>query len=99
MMIDAAEIRSRYYLRFTVEDRPGVLGRLTTVLGEHQVSIRQVIQDGAGPEQSGGVAGPVSVLVLTHEAREGDVRAALDKIAAQPGMLAPARLIRVVETP
>jgi homoserine dehydrogenase len=92
-MLDAAELRSRYYLRFTVEDRPGVLGRLTTVLGEHQVSIRQVIQDGAGD------AGPVSVLVLTHEAREGDVRSALARIAAQPGMLAPARLIRVVEVP
>jgi homoserine dehydrogenase len=82
--IDPADVRSRYYLRFSVEDRPGVLGRLTTILGEHQVSIYQVVQDME-------TTGTVSVLVLTHEAREGDVLAALAKIAA------PSRLIRVLE--
>jgi homoserine dehydrogenase len=83
-MMEAADARSRYYLRFAVEDRPGVLGRLTTTLGEHQVSIFQVVQDGAGGE------GPVQVVVLTHEAREGDVRAALAKIGGA------SRLIRVL---
>jgi homoserine dehydrogenase len=82
--VAAADMRSRYYLRFTVEDRPGVLGRLTTILGEHKVSIFQVVQD---MEQKD----PVSVLVLTHEAREGDVRAALAKIEAK------STLIRVLE--
>jgi homoserine dehydrogenase len=81
--LDPAEVRSRYYLRFSVEDRPGVLGRLTTILGEHQVSISQVIQDLAP-------GGPVQVLVLTHEAREGDVRAALARIEAT------SKLIRVL---
>jgi len=87
-MLAPDEVRSRYYLRFTVEDRPGVLGRLTTVLGEHQVSIQQVVQDGARGE------GPVSVVILTHEAREGDVRAAIAQIGAMSG---PVALIRVLE--
>ncbi|MCB9564058.1 MAG: homoserine dehydrogenase, partial [Kofleriaceae bacterium] len=91
---DVADVRSRYYLRFTVEDRPGVLGKLTTVLGEHQVSILQVVQHGAG-EPTG--TGPVHVVVLTHEAREGDVRAALTTIAALPAVTAPAQLIRVFD--
>ena len=81
--LDPAEVRSRYYLRFTVEDRPGVLGRLTTILGEHQVSIFQVVQDVAPGD------GPVQVVILTHEAREGDVRAAIAKIGQ-------AALIRVL---
>ncbi len=88
-----ADVKSRYYLRFTVEDRPGVLGRLTTVLGDHQVSIRQVVQDGAGE------AGPVAVVVLTHEAREGDVRAAIDAIANAAGVVAATRVIRVMGPP
>jgi homoserine dehydrogenase len=89
-MLDAGEVKSRYYLRFTVEDRPGVLGRLTTVLGDHQVSIFQVVQDGAGSDA------PVSVLVLTHEAREGDVRAALARLDELRATVAPARVIRVL---
>ena len=38
-------IRSRYYLRFGVADQPGVLGQLMTILGAHDVSIAQVVQD------------------------------------------------------
>jgi homoserine dehydrogenase len=87
-MLEPSEARSRYYLRFTVEDRPGVLGRLTTILGEHQVSIFQVVQDGAGSD------GPVQVVVLTHEAREGDVRAALAKIDQTGGS---SHLVRVLQ--
>ena len=89
--IPSGDIRSRYYLRFTVEDRPGVLGKLTTILGDNKVSIRQVVQDGAGE------TGPVAVVVLTHEAREGDVRAALTAI--DPTAVAPTRVIRVMGPP
>ncbi len=92
--IPSGDIRSRYYLRFTVEDRPGVLGKLTTILGEHQVSIRQVVQD---VPQTGAETGPVAVVVLTHEAREGDVRAAL--AAIDPTAVAPTRVIRVMGPP
>ena len=84
-----ADVRSRYYLRFGVVDRPGVLGQLMTILGAHEVSIAQVVQDDRH-------ADPVAVVVLTHEAREGNVRAALaeiDRLAIQQG---PARVIRIV---
>ncbi|MBA2538225.1 MAG: homoserine dehydrogenase, partial [Deltaproteobacteria bacterium] len=79
-LLPLAEIRTRYYLRFGVHDEPGVLGRLMTILGAHQVSIAQVVQDGdaSKPEQ------PVWVVVLTHEAREGEVRAALAEIDRLP---------------
>ena len=38
-LLPAREIRSRYYLRFAVADRPGVLGQLMTVLGAHHTSV------------------------------------------------------------
>jgi homoserine dehydrogenase len=89
-LLPIAEIRSRYFLRFSVADKPGVLGQLTTVLGAHDVSIEQVVQEAPGDG-----AAPAQVFVVTHQAREGDVIAALAKIAALPALLAPARLIRI----
>ena len=40
-----SEVRTKYYLRFAVADQPGVLGQLMTILGSHDVSIAQVVQD------------------------------------------------------
>jgi len=85
-LVPLADIRSRYYLRFGVQDQPGVLGQLMTILGAHRVSIAQVIQ-AAGD--------PVQVVVLTHEAREGDMRKALAEIDALAVVSAKARLIRI----
>jgi homoserine dehydrogenase len=82
------DIRSKYYLRFGVVDEPGVLGKLMTVLGAHRVSIAQVVQDAA--------VGPgAMVIVVTHEAREGDVRAALAEIDALPIVREPTNVIRI----
>jgi homoserine dehydrogenase len=93
-LLPLAEIKSKYYMRFAVVDRPGVLGQLMTILGARSVSIEQVIQDtkvgGAAPGD------PVSVVVLTHEAREGDVRAALAEIDDLAIVKSPARVIRIV---
>lgn len=89
-LLPMADIRSRYFLRFSVADRPGVLGQLTTILGAHEVSIEQVVQEAPGDG-----AAPAQVFVVTHEAREGDVAAALAKIGALPVALAPPRLIRI----
>jgi homoserine dehydrogenase len=90
-LMPLAELRTRYYLRFGVHDEPGVLGRLMTILGAHQVSIAQVVQDG-DPKQPDR---PVWVVVLTHEAREGEVRAALAEIDRLPIVREAARLIRI----
>jgi homoserine dehydrogenase len=91
-MMALGDLRTRYYLRFGVHDKPGVLGQLMTILGAHQISIAQVVQDGRG---TGVGAEPVWVVVLTHEARERDVRAALAEIDTLDVVRQPARLIRV----
>ncbi|HEY4059664.1 MAG TPA: homoserine dehydrogenase [Kofleriaceae bacterium] len=97
-LVPTADIRSAYYLRFGVHDQPGVLGQLMTVLGAHDVSIAQVVQD-AGPhrraEDKRSADDPVWVVVLTHEAREGDVRAALAKINSLQVVSEKCRVIRI----
>ena len=87
------DVRTRYYLRFQVHDRPGVLARLAGALGEAGVSIEQMVQEGGAG--SSGVA--VDIVMLTHEAVERDVRRALDTIARSEVAAAPPRLIRIQE--
>jgi homoserine dehydrogenase len=84
-------VRGRYYLRFQVHDRPGVLARLAGALGEAGVSIEQMVQEGGGG--SSGV--PVDIVLLTHEACERDVRRALDAIARSEVAACAPRLIRI----
>lgn len=89
-LLPLADVRTKYYVRFAVVDRPGVLGQLMTVLGAHGVSIAQVVQD-----DGGGAGRAVAVVVVTHEAREGDLRAALAEIDRLDVVAARARVIRI----
>jgi len=92
-LTSVADVQTRYYLRFQVHDRPGVLARLAGALGEAGVSIEQMVQEGGAG--SSGVA--VDIVMLTHEAVERDVRRALDTIARSEVAAAPPRLIRIQE--
>jgi homoserine dehydrogenase len=84
-------LTSRYYMRFAVLDRPGVLGRLTTILGEHGISIAQVVQEGPrDPER------PVRVVVVSHEAGERAVRQALSCINDLDVVVEPAAVVRIL---
>jgi homoserine dehydrogenase len=84
-----AEHVSRYYLRFSVVDRPGVLAAIATVFGKHSISISSVMQREAVEGQS------VPVIFLTHEAVEAGLRAALAEIAVMDFNLAATQVIRI----
>jgi homoserine dehydrogenase len=90
-LVPLAEIEARFYLRFDVEDRPGVLGTIATALGHAGVSIEQMMQEG----RATAVNGAVPVLIITHTCREGAVRAALDAIRAERFLRGEPRLIRI----
>jgi homoserine dehydrogenase len=76
-MLDHKQLPGRYYLRFTVEDRPGVLADIAGVLGKHQISIASVIQH----EPSGdGQNRTVPLVIMTYRATEGAAKAALAEI-------------------
>ena len=70
------EIVTNYYFRFSALDRPGVLSRISGILGKYNISIASVIQKGRAPDRTGSVP----VVMTTHESREKDVRAALKEI-------------------
>jgi homoserine dehydrogenase len=89
---DPGQVESRYYLRFQVLDRPGVLAQIAGALGNRRVSIEQMVQQGGG--SNSGEA--VQVVLLTHAARERDLTAALDAISGADFVAKPTRLLRVV---
>lgn len=89
---DPGELSSRYYLRFGVVDKPGVLAQLAGMLGEHEISISEVVQEGQRQEGR-----PVTVVVTTHRALEKNVQAALAIINRLPTVREPTRLIRIFE--
>ncbi len=68
------EHRSPFYFHLKVDDRPGVLARVAESLAERDVSIARLLQHANGDG--------AALHVVTHEAREGALREALDAIAA-----------------
>jgi homoserine dehydrogenase len=82
-------IRSRYYLRLTVQDEPGVLARIATVMAKQKVSIASVLQTPA--EQAG-----AAILVLTtHESNERAMGTTLQQLRALAVVLAEPVLLRI----
>ena len=82
-------IRSCYYLRVMAQDRPGVLSRVAGILGDNDISIANLIQKGRGTREA------VPVVMMTHEAREHDMRRALAAIDRLPDVAAATTMIRV----
>jgi homoserine dehydrogenase len=83
------EVVSKYYLRFSALDRPGVLSKISGVLGAHNISISSVIQKGRKEGEA------VPVVMMTHEAKEKDVRNALFEIDLLPVVDSKTVFIRV----
>lgn len=94
-VLPMADVSSRYYLRFPVADRPGVMAKLTGALGDAGVSIEQIVQEGEAEPTGEGL--PVDVVMITHHAREGAIRSAFEAIAREPFLVSPARLLRIVD--
>ncbi len=69
-----SEIETRYYLRLSVIDRPGGLARIADILGRQGISIASVTQ------KERQQARMVPVVMMTHDAREKNMRLALDEI-------------------
>jgi homoserine dehydrogenase len=83
------DIRCCYYLRVMAQDEPGVLAKIAGVLGENRISIASLLQK----ERSAGEAVPV--IMMTHEARERDMRQALAAIDRLPVVATSTTMIRV----
>jgi len=82
------EVQCEYYLKFLVMDRPGVLSRIAGVLGRHSISISSVLQKGRGENA-------VPIYIVTHRAKESNMRTALAETDRLPDILDRTRLIRI----
>ena len=74
-VLPLSELETRYYVRVTVRDRPGVLGQIAQVLGNRGVSIAAVTQKEADED-----ANTAELVVMSHTAKEAAMQSALQEI-------------------
>jgi homoserine dehydrogenase len=84
-----ADVTSSFYLYLEVADKPGVLARVATVLGDHEVSVKSVVQRGIGDD--------ARLVMVVHECLESRFAAAVEALGALGDLRAPARSIHVIE--
>ena len=74
-LVPMDNLETKYYFRFSALDQPGILSKISGILGQHNISIATCIQKARGEK-----AGAVPVVMTTYKAKEKDVRHALNKI-------------------
>jgi homoserine dehydrogenase len=84
-----ADVTSSFYLHLAVSDRPGVLAKVAQVLGDKDVSVKSVVQRGAGDD--------TRLVMVIHECLESRFSAALEAIDKLDVLRSPPRAIRVIE--
>jgi len=88
---DYEQVTGRYYLRFSVDDRPSVLAEIAGLLGKESISIASVIQHEAEDETNG----VVPLVIMTHNTTEGAIRRAAAAIDRLPFMRGASVRMRV----
>jgi homoserine dehydrogenase len=83
------DVESAFYLHLDVADQPGVLATVTQVLGEHQVSIKSVVQRGLHEH--------ARLVMVSHPVLESSVRTAVERLESFDFVRSAPRIIRVIE--
>lgn len=83
------EVSSRYYVSLQVTDEPGVLAKVASTFAGHGISLQAVRQDGDAVESSARLG------VMTHVARDADLRAAVSELAGLPEVSDAIAVMRV----
>ena len=84
------DITSRYYIRTTVTDRPGVLGEITAIFGRHGVSLRSVIQRGRIKNEE-----EVGLVLVTHYTKEEQLQGAINEVKDMESVKEINNMIRI----
>jgi homoserine dehydrogenase len=87
-----SELETKYYLRLSVADRPGVLAQIAGVLGAMDISIASVIQ-----KEADEVAQTAEIVLMTHRAREASMQQALRMLEELEVVAAVGNMVRVEE--
>ncbi len=91
-ILPIGEVETSYYLRMRVQDRPGVLADVTRILADSRISIDAMVQKEPEEGQS-----RVDIVMLTHQAIEKNVNAAMAKIEKLSTVLGKVTRIRLEE--
>ncbi len=91
-ILPIGEVETSYYLRMRVQDRPGVLADVTRILADSRISIDAMVQK--EPEEG---ESRVDIVMLTHQAIEKNVNAAMAKIEKLPTVVGKVTRIRLEE--
>ena len=84
------ELETRYYLRLTVADRPGVLAQISRILGDGGISLASVIQKDSDPARQ-----TAELVITTHPAREASVQKSLHEVAGLEVVMRINNLLRI----
>ncbi|MGD1939305.1 MAG: homoserine dehydrogenase [Cyanophyceae cyanobacterium] len=82
-------LATRFFVRFSTFDKPGTIGKIGTLFGKNGVSLESVVQTEVTDEKA-------QVVVVTHQVKEGDFRAALGAIEQYDNLATVANVLRVV---
>jgi homoserine dehydrogenase len=88
---DAGERRGRAYLRFTVEDKVGVLAEIAAAMRDSNVSIESLIQRGVQED------GSVLVAIVTHESPGRNIGQALERLEGSPSIRGKPMLMHILD--
>jgi len=91
-ILQIGEVETSYYLRMRVKDQPGVLADVTRILADLKISIDAMVQKEPGEGES-----RVDIVMLTHQAIEKNVNAAMAKIEKLPTVVGKVTRIRLEE--
>ncbi len=83
------DLKGEYYLRFSVEDRPGVLAGIADILGRNDISIQHIRQEGRSKVDA------VPLVMVTHKTRERKLQKSLKEIQKLDAVQEEPRLIRI----
>lgn len=89
-VIPFEETVSKFYIRFSVKDIPGVLARITAILSAHRISVASMLQKES-------VEGETGIEMMTHECREKDFSRAIQETGALDFVLKPPAFIRAID--
>jgi homoserine dehydrogenase len=88
------DTKSRFYIRIMCKDQPGVLAKVSKILGDHQISISGTLQhEGAGPNNT------VPVVIITHLSQQKDIFEAVEEMGRLDVIGVRPVCIRIVDIP
>ena len=90
-LVDGDDLESRWYLRVDAKDVPGVMAKLTTSLGSRGISLSALLQHDATESET------VPVVITTHQARLGDLKAAASEIKSLEEVSGEPTIIRILD--